>query len=75
MSEATELLTTAEVAERLGVTAPTIHRAVKLGRLRPAYRLAGVFLFSPAELDHYLQRRAKMEAEIEEARARFNTAP
>ena len=35
------LLTTAEVAERLGVDVRTVHRMVAAGRLAPVQKLAG----------------------------------
>jgi excisionase family DNA binding protein len=65
-----DLLTTPQVAEMLGVATPTIHRAVRLGQLKPAYRLPGAWLFRPDEVERYIQRRT----EIEEARKRLNSA-
>ena len=46
-----DLLTTAEVAERLGVDRSTLTRRVQLGRITPAGRLAnGQLLWHPDQL-------------------------
>jgi excisionase family DNA binding protein len=47
-----DLLTTAEVAERLGVDRSTLTRRVQLGRITPAARLRnGAMLWHPDQLD------------------------
>lgn len=38
----TTLITTAEVAERLGVSIPTVNRWVRDGRLTPVQKLPGI---------------------------------
>jgi excisionase family DNA binding protein len=46
-----DLLTTAEVAEMLGVDRSTLTRRVQLGRITPAARLRnGQFLWHPEQL-------------------------
>lgn len=50
----TDLLTTAQAAERRGVNVRTIHRAVASGRLAPAMKLpgdTGAYLFRPSDVD------------------------
>ena len=57
-----ELLTTAEVAARLGVDVRTVARWVNAGRLRPAVQgpgLRGARLFDPAEVDRFVSESAK----------------
>jgi len=49
-----ELLTTAQVAERVGKNVRTIGRWVEAGRLTPAHRLpgkTGALLFKSADVD------------------------
>lgn len=48
------LITTAEVAERLQVSIPTVNRWVRDGRLRPVQKLPGIRganLFDPTNID------------------------
>lgn len=52
-----ELLTTSEVAEKLGVDRSWVTRLVSSGRLVPAMRLpgrTGALLFDPADIDAML---------------------
>lgn len=51
------LLTTPQVAQRLGVSPRTVHRLVAADRLPVAQRLDGpngAFLYDPAAVDEYL---------------------
>lgn len=66
-------LTTAQVAERLGVSGETVRRAVNAGHLRPAYKfpgLHGIYLFTDEEVTRYSDRRT----ELDEALRRLNDA-
>lgn len=52
-----DLLTTAQVAERLDVHVRTVHRLVTSGRLVPAMKLpgsVGAYLFQPADVEALL---------------------
>lgn len=74
MAEIPELITTTQVAERLGLTPITILRAVQAGVIKPAQRLPGIkgqWLFHPDEADRY----AKLRADADEALRRLRTAP
>jgi len=53
------LLTTVEVAERLGLTSAAVAQAVRLGALQPAARTADDLLFSERAVVEYEQRRAE----------------
>jgi excisionase family DNA binding protein len=56
-----QLLTTRDVADRLGVTPSTVSRLVARGDLTPVFKLAGprgAFLFRPADIDQ-LEQAAK----------------
>jgi hypothetical protein len=53
------LLTTVEVAERLGLTSSAVAQAVRLGALQPAARTADDLLFSEKAVAEYEQRRAE----------------
>ena len=56
-----ELLTTAEVAERLGLDRSTLTRWVQLGHTAPAARLAnGQMLWRPEQLDALAARRTEV---------------
>ena len=55
-----ELLTTSEVADKLGVDRSWVTRLVASGRLVPAMRLpgrTGALLFDPADVDAMLTTR------------------
>lgn len=74
MAETPELVTTTQVAERLGLTPITILRAVQAGVIKPAQRLPGtkgVWLFHPDEVERYV----KLREEADEALRRLRTAP
>ena len=54
------LLTSPQVAQKIGVSVRTVHRLVMAERLRIAQRLEGpngAFLFEPGEVDAYLARQ------------------
>lgn len=56
----TDLLTTADVAERLGVSVYHVSRLVRDGKLTPAHQLPGATgarLFTEAEVDRFLAAR------------------
>ena len=56
------LLTSKQVADRLGVSVSTISRLVASGRLKPALRLDGIrgaMWFKPADLNRYERAKAK----------------
>ena len=56
-----QLLTTRDVADRLGVSPATVTRMVARGDLTPVFKLAGprgAFLFRPADIDQ-LEQAAK----------------
>jgi excisionase family DNA binding protein len=58
------LLTTAEVADRLGIDRSAVTRAVQLGRLTIADRMegrTGPMLFDPAEVDRYATTRTEAQ--------------
>lgn len=60
-----ELLSTAEVAARLGVHHATVARMVLDGRLSARHRAPGprgAFLFDPAEVDRFAETRNKATA-------------
>lgn len=71
MSEAPELMTTTQVAKRLGVTTMTVHRAVQLGYLRSERKLpdSGILLFDVDEVERYAQRRADADAAMHRLRS------
>lgn len=53
-------LTTAEVAERLGLTPAAVSYRVRHGQLTPAAKAPGVrgaYLFDPDEVDRLLEQR------------------
>lgn len=69
----TDLLTTADVAERTGLTVYTISRLVREGKLTPAHQLPGATgarLFTEAEVARFLAERADAEAAREAAKAK-----
>lgn len=50
----TNLLTTTQAAERVGVSVPTINRWARQGRITPAFQAPGVRgarLYDPADID------------------------
>lgn len=54
-----ELLTSPQVAARLGRSARTVHRLVESKQLTPVQKLDGpngAFLFDPADVEAYLQQ-------------------
>ena len=54
------LLTSPQVASQLGVSVRTVHRLVAAGLLKTAQRLNGpngAFLYDPADVAAYLERR------------------
>lgn len=54
------LLTSPEVATRLGRSIRTVHRLVISGQLVPAQKLPGpngAFLFDPADVEQFLAQR------------------
>ena len=54
MTPADQLLTSAQVAARLGISRQRIAQLVALGRLRPAMQLpAGDRLFDPREVERF----------------------
>lgn len=58
------LLTTSQVARKLGRTTTTVLNHVKAGRLQPAVKLpteTGAYLFDPAEVERYLQAEGAAE--------------
>lgn len=60
-----DLLTTQQAAERLGVSRRTLTRWVESGKLAIADRLpgeTGAFLFEPAALDRFLSEPEPSEA-------------
>ncbi len=68
----TDLLTTADVAERTGITVHHVSRLVREGKLTPAHQLPGATgarLFDEAEVDRFLAERAEAEAAREAAKA------
>lgn len=67
------LLTTPQVAERLGVSIDTVQRLARGGVLRPEIKfpgLRGASLFHPDEIARYEARKA----EVDEAIRRLNDA-
>lgn len=61
MPTSTPLLTTTEVAQRLGVDVRTVHRMVANGRLVPEQKLpgrTGSFVFAPEAIDALSAERA-----------------
>ncbi|MDQ6692230.1 MAG: hypothetical protein M3Z13_05625 [Candidatus Dormibacteraeota bacterium] len=59
----TTLLTTLEVAERLGLSAAAVAQAVRSGQLEPAARTADDFLFNERSVTAYEQARSLAAAE------------
>ena len=57
MVEATEYLSRTEAAQRLGLTVQRIGALSYVGRL--GQRIAGHWVYTPAELDAYQQERAE----------------
>lgn len=56
-----DLLTTKQVADRLGVTVKTVHRWVETGKLAQAAKLGektGARLFDPSEVGRFETERA-----------------
>ena len=56
-----ELLTTAQVAQRLFVHRTVVTKMVKAGKLTPYHKspsATGGYLFTAAEIDRYLSERA-----------------
>lgn len=56
---ATQLLTSPQVASKLGCSPRTVHRLVESGELVFAQQLAGpngAYLFDPGEVDAYIER-------------------
>jgi excisionase family DNA binding protein len=68
---AVELLTTAEAAERCGMSAKTIARWADAGRLRIAAKAGDTRLFDPADVDALAAERV---AKIEEKLAALKAA-
>src|SRR5437868_9680383 len=56
------LLTTVEVAERLGLSSAAVAQAVRTGALQPAARTADDFLFSERSVAQFAERRASVAA-------------
>lgn len=56
-------ITTAQAAERAGVSRWAIHRAKKSGDLTPIRANDGRFLFDPAEVDRWAAERARTVAQ------------
>lgn len=57
-----ELLTSSEVALRLGLTQNHVARMARLGTINPAMRLPGrrgAFLFDPATVERFAESRRK----------------
>lgn len=61
MSKAPNLLTSAEVCERLNIDRSTLSRWVASGRITPALKMPGIrgpFLFDPAEVERLAEAGA-----------------
>lgn len=61
MSDAADLLTTAQVADLLGVTVATVNRWALLGKATPVRKLpgpTGAYLYERAEVDALVAARA-----------------
>ena len=56
------LLTTVEVAERLGLSSSAVQQAVRTGALQPTARTADDFLFSERAVAAFAERRAQVAA-------------
>lgn len=57
---AVTLVSTAEVAQRLGVDVRTVHRMVSEGTLTPAAKLpgkTGAYVFDPADIEALVESR------------------
>ena len=57
----TTLFTTAQAAERLGISVPTLNRWVRHGRVQPAIEgpgLRGARFFDPSDVDTLLKESA-----------------
>ena len=68
----TDLLTTADVAERTGITVHHVSRLVREGKLTPAHQLPGATgarLFTEAEVARFLAERAEAAREAAKAEA------
>ena len=66
VTDSTDLLTTAEAAERLGTTVPTLNRWAAEGKIPTARKLPGLRgarLFLPADLDAFLASAAAPSSE------------
>lgn len=57
------LLTTVEVAERLGMSSAAVAQAVRSGALQPAARTSEDYLFTERAIDAYTRHRAELAAE------------
>lgn len=65
MPNSPELVTTAEVADRLGCDVRTVHRMVRTGRLTPVQKLpgrTGSYVFSPADIDALAAATDRLES-------------
>lgn len=54
MADAPRWLSTAEAADRLGITSRTLYRLIDAGKL-PAYRIGRVIRLQEAEVDAFVQ--------------------
>jgi Helix-turn-helix domain len=62
-----ELITTANVADRLGCDVRTVHRMVRTRRLTPVQKLpgrTGSYVFSPTDVDALLALLSERSAEV-----------
>lgn len=60
-----DLLTSAEVCERLGIDRSTLSRWVQVGRIQPAVKMPGIrgaFLFEPRAIEALATERAEASA-------------
>lgn len=60
MSHGLKLITTRQVAERIGIDVSTVARWVRDGKITPAFEadgLTGVRLFDPADVDAFIASR------------------
>lgn len=61
----TDLVSTTQAAEQLGVSIRTIHRLAQSGRLHVAHKLptgTGAYLFYKADIDAYLEAKSRKTA-------------